>query len=75
LPSWLNREPTKLLFFVYAGTESIYKIFSSLPLLFYSQTTVSVEGAMDIIYIGAIVVFLAVTCAFTVGCDKLGERK
>ena len=30
---------------------------------------------MDIIYIGAIVVFLAVTCAFTVGCDKLGERK
>lgn len=30
---------------------------------------------MDLIYIGAIVAFLMVTCAFAVGCAKLGERQ
>lgn len=30
---------------------------------------------MDILYIGAIVGFLLVTCAFAVVCDKLGERQ
>ena len=29
---------------------------------------------MDIVYIGAIVALLAVTCLFAVGCDKLGGR-
>jgi len=27
---------------------------------------------MDIVFIGAIVVFFALSCAFAVGCDKLG---
>lgn len=30
---------------------------------------------MDIVYIAAIVVCLLVTCAFAVGCEKLGEKK
>lgn len=30
---------------------------------------------MDIVYISAIVAFLLVTCAFVVGCEKLGERQ
>ena len=30
---------------------------------------------MDIAYIGAIVGFLLVTCAFAAGCAKLGERE
>ena len=27
---------------------------------------------MDIVFIGAIVVFLLATCVFAAGCDKLG---
>ena len=27
---------------------------------------------MDIVFIGAIVVFLLATCAFAAGCDRLG---
>lgn len=30
---------------------------------------------MDIVFIGAMVVFLLVTCAFAVGCAKLEERQ
>jgi predicted small secreted protein len=30
---------------------------------------------MDIVYIGAIVFFLVLTCALTAGCVSLGERK
>lgn len=30
---------------------------------------------MDIVYIGAIVAFLLATCAFAIGCDKLGGRR
>jgi len=30
---------------------------------------------MDFVYIGAIVVFLAVTVAFAAGCDKLGGKQ
>lgn len=30
---------------------------------------------MDIVYIVAILIFLLVTCAFAVGCARLGERK
>ncbi len=30
---------------------------------------------MDIVFIGAIVVFIAVTVAFAVGCDKLGGKQ
>jgi len=30
---------------------------------------------MDIVYIGAIVIFLLVTCALTAGCASLGERQ
>ena len=33
------------------------------------------EVMMDIVFIGVIVVFLLVTCAFAVGCAKLGERQ
>jgi hypothetical protein len=29
---------------------------------------------MDAIYIGAIVLFFALTCAFAVGCEKLGGK-
>jgi len=29
---------------------------------------------MDIVFIGALVVFLAVTVAFAAGCDKLGGK-
>jgi hypothetical protein len=29
---------------------------------------------MDIVFIGAMVTFLAVTVAFAVGCDKLGGQ-
>lgn len=29
---------------------------------------------MDVVYIGAIVVFLLLTCAFALACDRLGER-
>jgi hypothetical protein len=28
---------------------------------------------MDIVYIGAIVAFLLISCAFAAGCAKLGE--
>ena len=27
---------------------------------------------MDVVFIGAIVVFIVLTCAFAAGCDKLG---
>lgn len=27
---------------------------------------------MDLVFIGAIIVFLAASCAFAAGCDKLG---
>lgn len=30
---------------------------------------------MDIVYIGAIVALLGVTCLFAAGCDKLGGRQ
>ena len=30
---------------------------------------------MDIVFIGVIVAFLLVTCAFAVGCAKLEERQ
>ena len=30
---------------------------------------------MDLLYIGAIVTLLLVTCAFASGCSKLGERQ
>ena len=30
---------------------------------------------MDIVYIGAIVALLVVTCLFVAGCDKLGGRQ
>jgi len=30
---------------------------------------------VDIVYIGAIVGFLLVSCAFATGCAKLGERQ
>ncbi|HJV49983.1 MAG TPA: potassium ABC transporter ATPase [Noviherbaspirillum sp.] len=30
---------------------------------------------MDVVYIGAIVAFLAVVCAFAAGCDQLGRRE
>jgi len=33
------------------------------------------EVMMDIVFIGAIVAFLLVTCAFAVGCAKLEERQ
>ncbi len=29
---------------------------------------------MDIVFIGALVVFLAVSVAFAIGCDKLGGQ-
>jgi hypothetical protein len=29
---------------------------------------------MDILFIGAIVVFIAVSCAFAAACDKLGGQ-
>jgi hypothetical protein len=29
---------------------------------------------MDAIYIGAIVLFFALTCAFAAGCEKLGGK-
>lgn len=29
---------------------------------------------MDAIYIGGLVLFFALTCAFAHGCDKLGEK-
>lgn len=29
---------------------------------------------MDIVYIGAIVAFIVVSCVFAAGCGKLGER-
>jgi hypothetical protein len=30
---------------------------------------------MDIVFVGGIVAFLLVTCAFAAGCGKLGERQ
>lgn len=30
---------------------------------------------MDVVFIGAIIVFLAVSWAFSTGCGALGERK
>jgi len=30
---------------------------------------------MDVVFIGAIIVFLAVSCAFAAGCDKLGGQQ
>lgn len=30
---------------------------------------------MDVVFIGAIAVFLAVSCGFAAGCGALGERK
>jgi hypothetical protein len=30
---------------------------------------------MDFAYVGGILVFLLVTCAMVVGCDKLGEKQ
>ena len=30
---------------------------------------------MDVVFISAIVAFLLVTCAFAIGCAKLGERQ
>lgn len=30
---------------------------------------------MDIVFIGAMVVFFAVSVAFTIGCDKLGGKQ
>ena len=30
---------------------------------------------MDILYLGAIAGFLLVTCAFAVGCEKLGAAR
>jgi hypothetical protein len=30
---------------------------------------------MDLLYIGAILALLLVTCAFAIGCGKLGERQ
>ena len=29
---------------------------------------------MDIVFIGAMLAFLAVTVAFAIGCDKLGDQ-
>ncbi len=29
---------------------------------------------MDVLYIGALVLFFALTWAFAAGCDKLGEK-
>lgn len=29
---------------------------------------------VDVVYIGAIVALIVVSCAFAAGCDKLGER-
>ncbi len=29
---------------------------------------------MDIVFIGAIALFFAMTCAFASGCDKLGSQ-
>jgi hypothetical protein len=31
--------------------------------------------AMDFVFVGAIVAFLLLTCAFAVGCAKLEERQ
>ncbi len=30
---------------------------------------------MDIVFIGAIVVFFVLTCAFAAGCARLGEQQ
>jgi hypothetical protein len=30
---------------------------------------------MDMLFIGAIVALLFVSCAFAIGCEKLGERR
>lgn len=30
---------------------------------------------MDIVFIGAVVVFFAVSVAFAIGCDKLGGKQ
>ena len=30
---------------------------------------------MDILFVGAIAAFLALTCAFVHACEKLGERQ
>lgn len=30
---------------------------------------------MDIVFIGVIGAFALVTCAFAIGCDKLGDRQ
>jgi hypothetical protein len=30
---------------------------------------------MDIIFVGGIVVFFLVTCAYAVGCEQLGARQ
>ncbi len=29
---------------------------------------------LDVVYVGAIVALIAVSCAFAAGCDRLGER-
>ena len=29
---------------------------------------------VDVVYVGVLVAFIIVSCAFAAGCDKLGER-
>jgi hypothetical protein len=60
---------------LYAQAASLYKIFRLIPLICNLSKQTCMGVVMDIVYIGAIVAFLLVTCAFAAGCAKLGERQ
>jgi len=60
---------------VYTRPDSLYTAFRPPPISWKHQNKTYEGFQMDVVFIGAIVVFLAVSCGFAAGCGALGERK
>lgn len=73
----LTQKSEKLQFLrrFYSPQPSLYKIFIPSRLIFIPSQPAYMEMMMDFAYIGAMLAFFLVTCAFAAACDKLGRNQ
>ena len=65
---------TQFIYCIYTPKPNVYKQFRPPGLSFFLSRPTYSRVNMDIVYIGAIVLFVVLTCAFAAGCNKLGGQ-
>lgn len=71
----MGKRAWAFLHLVYNCPASLYTTFRH-PSISWKHQNKTCEGFnMDVVFIGAIAVFLVAACGFAAGCEALGEKK